>query len=368
MKLNHRHISSSISEWYSSKNWNDVLATLAVAWLFAIPGGALAEYTQVAHLIRYGEVTTSYGPATAAFAGVLGATVGIPFLFAARWLVRRYVRRPFFGLSATLVLTAGSGLATVLHARDVTTDFHFATDIATFAQQELLVGIAWWGPVFLTASVGLWLRDNRPRLRTGATPIAAIALVLLVIASGTAVGIAAPSDDEVGDVGTEGVHGNPQNASLYVDGETGPHVPYTMSENRTEPVPLTDSAFACDQSLTVTNHSIGPASRMVPVESQQRVTDRVSIQRIRFDDGGVVPNRLWLSVDVPEETTHVRSVYISGDDWGEVERDNYPMIGDHEQYIKTEWGEPGVYVLVFATEDGSLHRYWTPICASDPVE
>lgn len=363
--MNIRHISSSIQQWYSSRNWNDVLATAVVAIVFAALGAMAADYLNVVMLVEEGYVDdyrTLIGSTLIVWPAGVFATlvVAASERLIGRWVNVRGLGRVFAHVAVPIGIGLGLGVVFVLFDPDYGA-------ISWLAEQA--GAIAWWTLPLAGASLGLWFRERRVQLPDGTVPVAAIVFLVALLASGAVVGAVVPTEDEVGaDVGTEGVHGNPQNASLYVDGETGPHVPYAMSENRTETVPLTDSAFACDESLTVTNYSVGPSSTWVPVESQQRVSDRVSIQRIEFADGSVVPNRLWLTVDVPEDATHVRSVYMSGDDWGEVMRDNYPMNGDHEQYVKTEWGEPGVYVLVFATEDGSLHRYWTPVCASDPVE
>lgn len=363
--MNIRDISSTIRQWYSTTDWNSALATAAVASVFAVVGAMLADYTDVAVLVTEGYVSDHRTLFGTVFLGIPLGIVGAGLVLAADYLVGRY--RDVRGLLRPL---AHIGLPLGVFAALLSLASLFDADGTMF---EALIneagGMAWWAVCFAGASVGLWLRDRRQALPSGAVPGALAVAVVVLVASGSVVGMVVPSEsDLVADRESDDGHGSVQNESLYVDGEAGPTILYPTTENRTEAVPLNQSAFACERPLDVTNYTIGPASRMVPAESAQEASGRITIQRITLDDGTVVPNRAWLTIDTPAEITHVRSVYLSGDDMGEVDRDTYPLNGDHEQYIKTEWGEQGVYMLVFATEDGTLHRYYAGVCASDPVE
>ncbi|QIO25438.1 hypothetical protein [Haloarcula sp. JP-L23] len=355
----------SIQQWYSTTDWDEALATVFVAWLFAIPGGALAQYIGVAHLIREGTVNIAPGWSTAAAAGIFAATIATPFLFAARWLVGRLTDRTIPGLPAVVVLAAGCALATILQLRDLTSDPRFAVDLQFFAHNELLVGVVWWGLVFVTTSVGLWLRDNRPRIRTGGTPVAAALLVSMVVLAGAGAGMVAPADDG-SDAETYSYYDDPHNRTAYLDGESGPELTWEMEDRATDPVPLAESAFAC-RDVTHSEYMVnGAVMKEIPA-TDTHAADRITVQRFQFENGTTVPNRVRLVVDVPANATHLRSVVKSPATYGQTDRLDYAMGGRYTATFSTEWTQPGAFTLTFAYENGTTERYYAGLCPSQEV-
>ncbi|MDS0280082.1 DUF2339 domain-containing protein [Halomicroarcula sp. S1AR25-4] len=354
----------SIQQWYSTTDWDDTLATVFVAWLFAIPGGTVADYVGISHFVQQGTVNLAPGWLTAFAHGVAAATIGIPFLFGARWLVRRLLGRSISGLPAILVLATGCALAIILQVRDLSSDPYFAVDVATFAHNELLVGVVWWGLVFGTASVGLWLRDRQPRLHTGATPVAAVLLVAMVVFAGMSAGMVAPADDSDSENYT--YYDNPHNRTAYLDAEAGPELTWEMEDRATEPVPLSESAFAC-RDVTHSEYTVnGAVVKEIPA-TDTHAADRITVQRFRFENGTTVPNRVKLTVDVPTNATHLRSEVGSPATYGQTDRLDYRMGGRYTATFSTEWTQPGAFTLTFAYEDGTTERYYAGLCPSQEV-
>ncbi|WP_135306358.1 hypothetical protein [Haloarcula amylovorans] len=340
----------SIQQWYSATDWNDALATAAVAWLFAIPGGAVAEYVGIAHVIRHGTVNIAYGWTGAAVMGVLAAMIAVPALLLSRSLFSRFFGRRVFFLPAVAVLAVAAVLSTALWATSVSASDEFVE----FAHEQLLVGIVWWGLPLLTASLGLWLRDNRPQLRTGTTPTAALALIGVVVVAGAAAGMVAPAD-----AGASGdsvsLSPNPQNASAYADGKGGPAYPFNST--RTDEIQLTDSEFTCSGRV----HPPG----VIPAEEHER-TSNVTIERAQFEDGQNIPNRLWVNFDVPANSTvlEVRWGTLTGHTgYDTVSYDDEVSAG----IISTEWDGPGFVSVTVVTENHTTERYWATLCPSQEV-
>jgi len=182
----------------------------------------------------------------------------------------------------------------------------------------------------------------------------------VIVASGAAVGALAPveSDEDWSEV---------EEMETYTDGSYGPTIP--LNATLGDPTPLTESAYACPVTDSSDGKISGAVERHIPAATETNAADRIMIRQRRFPNGTAIPNRAKLVLDVPPNVTHLRSIAdTSGAGTIEYERGDY-LTGETFRFpLTTEWSDPGAFVFTFATENGTIHRYYASVCASDTVE
>ena len=363
-----KQLQQSIEEKHHSTNWDTALASFLVIWTFAAIGSLAAEYFQFSAVVQTAQLTTS----TWSLSIVVGLVIGMAgtLIYLSGWMAAKRLPIPSNNpsIGAALPIVATTALSYSLFIVDELPSLTIA-EFSRFTFAEVLPGLAFWLPPIIGACIGFWIRDRRGSLPAFTVPkVLTVALCLLLVSAG-AVGTVSVEQTSDGMSDVEKRHAY----SEYLDGNGGPELPFNATE--TEPTPLTESDFACSEPVKngTTYYGDSAVNKFVPA-TEERATDRMSVQRYKFPNGTLIPNRGRLLVDVPANTTHLRTVvapnvgdYYDPEDITEREL-GLMMATGYELPFSTEWSDSGAVAITFAFENGTNHRYYAGICSPNGVD